>query len=62
MVHSIFIVVLLFFIFYTSRAEENVNYLEGIISSTISQEQKQTIGIAMKMESNSNATENIIGL
>ena len=62
MVHSIFIVVLLFFYFLYFSAEENVNYLEGIISSTISQEQKQTIGIAMKMESNSNATENIIGL
>ena len=54
------LLLLCYYLFVVSRAEENVNHLwKRIISS----EQKQiTIETAMKMESNPNATENIIGL
>ena len=54
------LLLLCYYLFVVSRAEENVNDLwKRIISS----EQKQiTIETAMKMESNPNATENIIGL
>ena len=54
------LLLLWYYLFFVSRAEENVNHLwKRIISS----EQKQiTIETAMKMESNPNATENIIGL